>query len=276
MFTGTRAEAIVADLGENKRIACGMVPFVLPAAATLRDLDVVNPANKNIPLEIILDSLEPSIVLQKSFAPDEFFYGALQGFYGVNIEDKPKTETPTILVVDMAENGKVEKGFTAKKRLAERISDLLNEYKKADFIFIYNGAASSKPEQRLMNPLRKHAKKAHMINSKAHNPFFNTYLEEMVEDLGNDEIVVVGSELQDKVFYTTLNAKDIDYGPEITVLPDYIMGAMDFGRPVTKRQSGLALLDEHFKEVLGAKTRYDARLAAESRKNRQGVVIYLD
>lgn len=246
IFTGTRAEAIVDDLGSNKRVVCGAIPFVLPAVATLRDLDIVNPANKDAPIEVILDSLQPAAALQQYFTPDEFFYGVLNAFYGVTIEDKPKTTDPTILVVDMIDGmEKIQKGFKAKERLANNIADLLNQYSKADIVFVYSGAAESAPEKRLFPCLRKFARqtRTHLMNSKVHNPFFDSYLEEMVEDLGNKEVVVVGAELQDKVFYTAVNALDVAYKPNITVLPQYVLGVQEFGKPITQKSSALELIN---------------------------------
>jgi hypothetical protein len=277
IFTGTRAEAIVADLGDNRRIVTGAIPFVLPAVATLRDLDIVNPGNKDIPIEVVVDSLQPAAILQQGFTPDQLFYGMLNAFYGVDVQDQPKTRDPAIVVVDMVdEPKKIEKGFRAVDRYSRGIAELLAAYGNAAVVFAYSGNVSAAPEKRMMSPLKRAAKskKAHCVNTKGHNPFFNTHLAEMLEDLGREEIVIVGKQLEDRVFYTAINAKDLDYKPEITVLPEYIVPELEFGRPVAERTTGSEILAKHFKETLGARTKYDAMLARRSRDS--GVTVYLE
>jgi len=280
IFTGTRAEAIVADLGDNRRVVAGTIPFVMPAIATLKDLDIVNPGNKDIPIDVVVDSLQPSSVLQQQFTPEQLFYGMLSAFYGIEIRDNPKTRDPTIIVVDMVEEPqKIEKGLGAVGRYSKDIAQLLFNYTNAAAVFTYSGNVSATPKNRIMKPLRDFIENSskgeiHCINTRGHNPFFNTYLTEMLEDLGREEIVVVGKQLDDKVFYTAINAKDLGYRPEITLLPEYIVPQLEFGRQITEKSTGLELLVKHFTGVLGIGTRYDPALATKSRNS--GVTIYLE
>ncbi len=255
IFTGTRAEAIVADLGTKGRVVCGHMAYVLPALATLKDLDLVDYRYKDVPLNVVLDALRPELPNSK-FISKQFFQKVLSDMYGVNVAYRPVTPDPTILVLGMDDAGHWETPL--EKELHEDtafmdddsnvlpgIEDLLLEYPDALKVAVYNGSRSANPaggvNKRIIPYIDSY------VNCKGHNAFFNSYLQEMIENEGSlGEIVIVGGSLSDQVLYTAIGAKDLDYSQKVTVIPDCCYDGQPKLDSVPKN-----ILKRHIKDVLG-------------------------
>jgi hypothetical protein len=251
IFSGTRAEAIVSDLGTRSRTACGYLGYVLPALATMRDLDNVSEENKSAHISVAMNTLTPRAFLDERFTEEALLKRVLTDVYGIRL-GWPRTNDPTILGlnIDKAEQSTVGK-----------LVELTDTYKDSQNIFVYQDKAVADPALLLPKKLR-HKDNAY-CNAKGHNAFFNSFLEEILQDCGTRELVIIGEKAADQVFYTAISTVDIKPKPTV-ILPEFTAGR------VTRQ--GSEILADHFRHVLSV----EPTTCWEHASTGRGITIYLE
>lgn len=265
IFKGTRAEAIMQDLGTKKRVVCGKLSFVLPALSTIKDIDFVYPANKNVDVAVVMDTLEPGYMLQQMKTEEEFYYDFLQHM-GVSVGGHPGANSAIIVMNMTKDYFKTRKKFNDEKEFFVPGLQRFLRNSEQPKIFVCGGDTKANPEAEILTELKPYADM--IFNSKGHNAFFNSYLEEALEDLGVNEVVLVGADLADEGFYTTIGAVDLDKKPRIKILPQYWLSSAD----KINRKRGENILKRHFEDILKVGVVYDPGYFEPGR----GITIYLE
>ncbi len=264
IFYRTRAEAIMRHLGTHKRKVCGYLDNVLPSISTMRDLDHVDIQNKEVLVEIIMDSLQPEAFLQQRLTEQAFYIGTLRNLFNVKFRDYLEGDNTTFVVMHPTEN--VFSGELGEQQVLEKLNGLFSQYRDAAKIFVHSNAIVDF-ESKVPRYLRSYADE--YCYAPGHNAFFNSALEAMIDQFGTKELVFVGGDLADQVFYTAMNAVDLDSKPSVKIMKRYVASSADNSTMKSVR----SILREHFTNTLSMQPINDPYLAMQERG--KGISIQL-
>lgn len=264
IFYKTRAEAIMRSLGTRKRTVCGYLDNVLPALSTMRDLDHIDSQNKGIAVEVIMDSLKPDAFLDQRLTEQAFYLATLRTVFDVEFRDYLDGENTTFVV--MHPTSRTFSGSLAEQRVLERLPGLFSQYRDATRIFVHDNAVVDY-EREIPRSLRSFADM--YCYAPGHSAFFNSSLEEMLKQCDTKELVIVGADLADQVFYTAMNALDLDSKPSVKIIGRYVASSADN----TERKSARSILRDHITNTLKMRAINDPSLAQYERS--KGISIRL-
>ncbi|MFC1697265.1 hypothetical protein ACFL1H_02960 [Nanoarchaeota archaeon] len=243
LFKGTRAEDILNSLGEKKTVVTGELEFVLPALATLNDLKKMDIRN-NIKTELVTNTLEHKGFLDNTYDMAEFYFDLMHDKYGINIRNEPVTKDPTFVLINVGREYLQELNDYEYRSFVNYASDLIGSYRNPKTVLVYDGLKVSNPGSKI--PVKLRDKVDNAVNSKSHNVFFNTYLEEMLDiETEGEEIVIIGSKLEDQVLYSAIGAVDLEFNPKVTVLPGYTITEL-----ADIRRNGKYILERNLNNIL--------------------------
>ncbi|UCD04131.1 MAG: hypothetical protein JSW73_00590 [Candidatus Woesearchaeota archaeon] len=264
IFKGTRAESIMYDLGTRERVVCGSINHVLPALSTMKDLDFIDPSNKDVSVKVVMNSLKPSDLLEERKTEESFIYDFLQSM-GARINN-PVSRDYTTIVMNMTTNyfGPGKKFCDEKDFFVPNLQRFLSRNEGPN-IFIYQGDVKANPKEEIIPRLRPYVDM--IFNNKGHNAFFNSQLEEAIEDLSTKELAIIGADLADEGFYTIMSALDLDAKPSVNILQDYWLSSAD----KTERKKVEDILKTHFRDKIGVEVIYDPGYSIPN-----GITIYLE
>jgi hypothetical protein len=254
IFTGTRAEEIITDVGMGERIIEGELKYVLPALATLKDIDIKY--NEETINEVELNGLISHTIINLKKKKRDLYFHLLNKYYKINISEKPLTKNPLIIANNLIKN--YEDYY--EDELIGEIDGFLGEYKNSVKVFTRLGECILNPLEEIINKLKCHTNVVWDNNN--YSAFFNPSFTELIEDNDPEEIVFIGGDLADQIFYSSIGAKDLDSKPIITILKDKVICSNNIIYSVKD------LIIEHIKYVLNSDLIYNP-----SFKYTNGIVI---
>ena len=276
IFTGTRAETIITDTGEDRRVVCGHVPSVLASIATIKDIDNVDRNNAKIPVDVVMDSLQPEPLVNMRMSEYDFYRIIMTSVFKAEFATHPKTENPLIIVSNMTTD-KFKKGseFQNCEDVIDEVADLLADFPDSERIFTYDGNCRSNPKKHVVKELRKYVDfyNGGCTNNKGHNPFFLSGFSEKLELYKPEEIVIVGLDFRDEVFYSAIAAREHDLCPQVTVIPEMCLPHRSTMESVS---TGYSHVKKHLETVLGVNTINNTAYAIASKASGSGLTIHLE
>lgn len=257
IFTGTRAEAITKDIGTKERTIVGILTYVLPATATLKDIDRTFDTKAKIRID--MNDIAPDEILRLQMSQKKVYLELLKKLYNVRVSTLPVTDDPLIIVM----NATTE--FTQNFRdqySATDLPQLLRSFADSPKVFTYSGNCVANPKDKIVRGIKRYADR--IWNCKNHSAFFDPCFTELVEDEEPNEIVLVGGDLADQLFYTAIDAVDLDSKPMVTVLKDRVMCSK------TEQATVKNTITEHLEQILDAELISDSGLYSLG-----GLTVYL-